>query len=221
MPPRTQVNSATGIMGVTGSGKSALLATLAKYVWRRWKKITLYYNSDGGGFPAEVQACIAAGIMRVFRMYTRDPGDQGLSFETCYRACQGWWPRVIDPRTGEVPIGVEMAPPMALNFALTCPKGHLMRNVPAESLIQPGMCPTCKTAYAKPQINVTKTMVRNKGFEDVGAVSFDGLSSMLSWELRELGHRAGRMELKGEESSIGGKVASGDLRFGVVTRSHV
>ena len=35
MPPKTQVNSATGIMGVTGSGKSSLLATLAKYVWRR------------------------------------------------------------------------------------------------------------------------------------------------------------------------------------------
>lgn len=221
MPSKTQVNSATGIMGVTGSGKSSLLATLAKYVWRQYHKVTLYYNSDGGGFPAEIQACVAVGIMRVFRMYTRDPGDAGLSFETCQRACQGWWPKRIDPTTGEVAPGVEMVPPVALRFEMRCADGHLVKSVPSESLLTAAICPTCKKPVTKQDMRVTKTIARNKGFEDVGAVMFDGLSSMLAWELREMGHRAGRLELKGEESSIGGKVKSGDLSFGGSTRSHV
>lgn len=221
MPPKTQVNSATGIMGVTGSGKSALAATLAKYVWRRWKKITLYYASDGGGFPAPVQEVQALGILRVFRLLTRDPGDLGLSFETCYRACQGWWPRRINPATGEVSPGVEMVPPVALRFEMRCPAGHLIKTVPSESLLLPTVCPTCKKMIGKTEMRVTKATVQNAGFEDVGAVFFDGLSSMLAWEMRELGHRAGRMELRGEEAAIGGKVASGDLKFGGTTRSHV
>jgi energy-coupling factor transporter ATP-binding protein EcfA2 len=57
--PKTQVNSATGIMGPTGSGKSSLAATLADYLWTNWKKVLLLYTSDGGGFPSEVQARIA------------------------------------------------------------------------------------------------------------------------------------------------------------------
>jgi hypothetical protein len=221
MPPKTQVNSATGIMGVTGSGKSSLLATLAKYVWRRWHKVTLYYNSDGGGFPAEIQACVALGIMRVFRMYTRDPNDQGLSFETCQRACQGWWPKRIDPATGEVAPGVEMIPPVALRFEMRCPEGHVVKIVPSEALLTPTVCPQCRKPVTKADMRVSKTVARNKGFEDVGAVQYDGLSSMLAWEMRDMGHRAGRLELKGEESSIGGKVSSGDLKFGGSTRSHV
>lgn len=221
MPPKTQVNSATGIMGPSGSGKSSLLATLAKYVWRRWQKVTLYYTSDGGGFPAEIQACVAAGIIRVFRMYTRDPGGQDLSFETCQRAAQGWWPKRINPATGEVPPGVEMVPPVALRFEMRCPAGHLLKSVPSESLLIPTHCPTCKKMVSKLEMQVTKGVTQNRGFEDVGAVSFDGLTSMLAWELREMGHRAGRMELRGEEAAIGGKVTSGDLKFGGSTRSHV
>lgn len=219
MPPKTQVNSATGIMGVSGTGKSSLAATFAKYIQRRWGKVLLYYTSDGGGFPAEVQACIAAGLIRVFRMRTRDTGD--LSFETCYRSCQGWWPKRITPSTGEVPPGVEMVPPIAVQFAMHCAQGHLVKTVPSESLLTPCLCPTCKTPVTKQDMRVTKAVVRNKGFEDVGGVFYDGLTSMLSWEMLELGHRAGRMELKGEEGAIGGKVTSGDLKFGGSTRSHV
>lgn len=222
MAPRTQVNSATGLMGVTGAGKSALLATLAKYVYKRWGKITRYYNSDGGGFPASIQECQALGIMEVFRMRTRDPGDLNLSFETAYRSCQGWWPRKIKPSTGEVPPGVEMVPPVAIRFALTCAQGHLLKTVPSESLILPTPCAQCNhQIYTKQNMQVARTIAVNDGFEHVGAVCFDGLSSMLSWEMMELGHRAGRMELKGEEAAIGGKVKSGDLNFGGVTRSHV
>lgn len=219
--PRTSVNSATGIMGVTGSGKSSLAATYARWMFRKYKKILLYYSSDGGGFPAEVQACIAAGLIRVFRMYTRDPGDLGLSFETCQRACQGWWPRRINPATGEVPPGVEMVPPIISRYDVFCPKGHKVLSVPVQGLIQPTVCPECRTPVTTADMTIQQVSVQNKGFEDVGGVFYDGLSSMLAWELREMGHRAGRLELKGEESSIGGKVVSGDLKFGGSTRSHV
>lgn len=221
MPPRPQVNSATGIMGKTGSGKSALLATLARAVWERWHKTTDYYNSDGGGFPAAIQELQAIGIIRVFRMRTRDPGDLGLSFETLYRAYQGWWPKVINPTTGEVPQGVEMVPPVALRFTLSCPAGHVLKTVPSESLIVPTVCNTCKRPITKTEMQVKRDLVVNSGFETRGAVCFDGLSSALAWEMMEMGHRAGRLELKGEEGAIGGKVVSGSLKFGGVTRSHV
>lgn len=221
MPPRTQVNSATGIMGVTGSGKSALAATLAKYLWKYYRKILLYYNSDGGGFPAPVQEVQAAGMLRVFRMRTRDPGDLGLSFETCYRACQGWWPRTIDPRTGEVPPGVEMVPPIRTTFTMKCAQGHLINTVLSEALVKPTVCPQCKKVIQIQEMIVKKDQAPTPGFEMVGGVFFDGLSSMLAWELMELGHRAGRLELRGEEGAIGGKVTSGDLKFGGTTRSHV
>lgn len=221
MAPRTQVNSATGIMGVSGSGKSSLAATLAKYLQRHYKKVLLYYACDGGGFPAEVQACIAAGIIRVFRMRTRDSATGDLAFETCARAAQGWWPRRINPASGEVEPGVEMVPPMQLQFAMRCPQGHLVKTVVSEALLTPTLCPSCQKMITKADMRVTKSLVRNKGFEDVGGVFFDGLSSMLSWELMEMGGRAGRMELRGEEAAIGGKITSGDMKFGGTTRSHV
>src|SRR3989304_1343531 len=219
MPPKTQVNSATGIMGVTGSGKSALAATLAKYVWRKWKKITLYYASDGGGFPAPVQEVQALGILRVFRLLTRDPGNHDLAFETCYRAAQGWWPRIINPATGEVPPGVEMVPPVTLQFEMYCPAGHLIKTVLSESLLLPTICQTCRRPITKQEMLVQKRSAPTPGFEDVGAVFIDGLSSMLAWEMRELGQRAGRMELRGEEAAIGGKGVSGDLKVGGAARS--
>lgn len=221
MPPKTQVNSATLIMGTTGSGKSSLLATLARYVWDTWKKTSFLYTADGGGFPAEVQKLIALGIIYVFRMRTRDPGDYGLAFETCYRAAQGWWPRQIDPKTGEVVPGVEMIPPAVKRFEQHCPNDHLVKSVIAQSLLTPGPCPTCRVMVTAQTMRVRTTLAQSRGFESRGACLYDGLSSMLSWELMELGQRAGRLELKGEEGAIGGKVVSGDLKFGGVTRSHV
>lgn len=223
--PKTQVNSATGIMGVTGSGKSSLAATLADYLWVNWRKVLLMYSSDGGGFPAEVQARIALGTIRVFRMRTRDlPHVPELAPETCYRACQMWWPKRIDPRTGEVEPGVEMIPPIAKRWEQYCKHGHLVKSVVAQSLLTPGPCPQCAVGdnlVTAQNMHVKEVMKANKGFENVGGVFYDGLSSMLSWILLEMGHRAGRMELKGEEGAIGGKVKSGDMTFGGVTRSHV
>jgi hypothetical protein len=215
------VNSATLIMGVTGAGKSALLATLAEYVWETYHLVTLLYSSDGGGFPAKIQALMQSGIMRVWRMRTRDLADGSLSFETCARACQGWWPKVINPRTGETAPGVQLVPPITEVHQMFCPNGHLVRTVPFASMMTPILCPACRVMTDKTNMRTAKSSARTKGFEQVGAVCYDGLSSMLSWLLSDMGQRAGRLELKGEEGAIGGKIISGDMKFGGNTRSHV
>jgi len=214
------VNSATLLMGVTGSGKSALLGTLAEYVWQQYRKVTRLYTSDGGGFPSNVQALMQKGIVQVFRMRTRDLADGSLSFETCLRSTQGWWPQRITPATGEVPPGVKMVPPITERYALTCPNGHLVKAVPFQSLLTPSMCPTCKLLTDKANGSVTKTAQITPGFDTTGAVCYDGLTSMLSWMMSDMSQRSGRLELKGEEGAIGGKINSGDLKIGGSSRSH-
>jgi energy-coupling factor transporter ATP-binding protein EcfA2 len=220
---RKQVNSATLIMGVTGSGKSSLLYTLAVWLFANYGKILRLYTSDGGGYPAKIEEGVERGIIEVFRLLTRDPGDLGLSFETCQRAAMGWWPVRIKPATGEVSPGVAMVPPITTRYEVICPNGHVAASLPSAQLAtQARQCGVCK-------VNVTPATTKGihlvsrptKGFERVGAVAYDSLTSMLAWQMRDLGHRAGRMELRGEEAAIGGKVVSGDLKFGGTTRSHV
>ncbi len=216
-----RVNSAMLIMGPTGSGKSSLLATLAIYVWESFGKVTHWVTTDGGGFPTITQGLIQAGIVRVWRARTRDLPDGSLSFETCLRAAQGWWPKRLNALTGECPPGVQLVPPITERYVMSCPNGHVVKTVPFPALLTPAMCPTCKQHTTKENMLVTKTAGQTKGFEDVGAVVFEGLTSKLSWMLSDMGQRAGRLELKGEEGAIGGKIISGDLKLGGSTRSHV
>ncbi len=214
------VNSATLIMGATGSGKSALLGTLGEYVWETFHKVLRLSSSDGGGFPANVQALIQKGIIQLFRMRTRDLADGSLSFETCLRVSQGWWPKRINPATGEVPPGVQMIPPITEKYDMACPNGHPVRSVPFQSMLTPMLCPTCRVMTDRSNMKVTKTAAITQGFEQVGAVCIDGLTSMLSWMMSDMSQRSGRLELKGEEGAIGGKINSGDLKIGGSSRSH-
>jgi hypothetical protein len=214
------VNSATLCMGATGSGKSALLGTLAEYVWETYQKVTRLNTSDGGGFPANIQALMRLGIMQVFRMRTRDLPDGSLSFETCLRASQGWWPQRINPSTGECFPGEKMIPPITERYEMNCPNGHVVKVVPFQSLLTPALCPTCRVMTDRGSMRVRKTSQTTKGFEAVGAVCFDGLSSMLSWMMSDMSQRSGRLELKGEEGAIGGKINSGELKIGGSSRSH-
>lgn len=220
MAQKTQVNSATLILGPTGTGKSTLAYTLAVYLWQTYRKVLYYYNCDGGGFPAKVQEGIAIGIIKGFRMRTRDPGDLGLAFETCYRSAQGYWPRRITPGACEVQPGVEMVAPIAKRLLQSCPNGHPIKTVLLQSQLTPQKCPSCGVMVTTQTMQVQETLVHAKGFEDRGGVFFDGLTSMLSWEMMELSQRAGRLELKGEEGAIGGKIISGQMKFGGSNRSH-
>ena len=219
VPHFQRVNTATLIIGVSGSGKTSVLHTFFEYVWETYKRVTLFYSCDGGAFPTLIQRDIQYGIARVWRMRTRSGKD--LAFETCYKATRGYWPRRINPSTGETDPTVELVAPVQQRFEMSCPNGHVVKTVPAEQLLTPQMCPTCRTLTNLQNGSVKKTMFPTKGFEAVGACAFDGLTSMCSWMQNELGQRAGRLELKGEEAAIGGKVVSGDMAFGGSTRSHV
>lgn len=216
-----RVNSAMLIMGPTGSGKTALLATLMEWMYQTYGKKSRLVTTDGGGFPTRIQGLMQKGIAQVWRARTRDLPDGSLSFETCLRAAQGWWPRRLNHRTGECPPGEPLVPPITERYAMHCPDGHRIKTVPFQNLLTPQMCPTCRVHTTKENMKVAKTAGQTKGFEEIGLVCFDGLSSMLSWMLSDMGQRAGRLELKGEEGAIGGKIASGDLRLGGNTRSHV
>lgn len=208
-------------MGPTGSGKSSLLATLMEYVHEEFGLVSLLYSSDGGGFPDRIQALIRMGICWPWRMRTRDLPDGSLSFETIARATQGWFPAQINLQNGETKPGVKLVPPITEQYQMGCPNGHVVKVVPFQALLTPALCPICKVHTTKENMRVSKTARRSKGFEKVGAVMYDGLTSMTSWALQDMGQRAGRLELKGEEGSIGGKVTSGDMKWGGVTRSHI
>lgn len=227
LPPTDQsgqiirVNSAMLVMGPTGSGKSSLLATLIEWAWETFKLKSRLTTTDGGGFPTRIQGLMQKGIAEVWRARTRDLPDGSLSFETCLRAAAGWWPQRLNHRTGECPPGERLIPPITEQYVMHCPAGHPLKTVAFRALLTPQMCPICKVHVTGANMQVTKSARQTPGFEQVGLNLFDGLSSMLSWMLQDMGQRAGKLELKGEEGAIGGKIHSGDLKLGGNTRSHI
>ena len=202
-------NSATLIFGDTGTGKSSLIATYADYVWDKFKKHTLLYTTDGGGYPTNVEALIHRGIIWVFKMRTR-----GQAFETIARSSMGWWPEEIkNTQTGEVAPGCKMLPPVQTLYTLFCPNGHQVKqgsNRKAfQSMIQ---CSECKTNTTIRNRRVDAESVRTPGLEKIGGVCFDGLTSMQAWIMTDLGARTASGELKGEETALGGKITSKNRR---------
>lgn len=213
-----RIFTATLVLGVTGSGKTSLSATLAEYLWEVYKKILLLYSSDGGAFSTIVQKRVQQGLIRVWRMRTRS--GQGLAFETCYLASKGYWPKTINPETGEVTPAVELVAPVTATYTISCPAGHSLGSVPSINLVKPSMCAPCQKLYSVPELNVLEHAKQAKGFEQVGGCYFDGLTSMSQWFMGELDERAGRGELGGEKSALGGILTSGDLKFGGNSRAH-
>lgn len=218
-PPTKQVSTSTLIMGPSATGKSALIATLAEYVWETYQKKTFYYLSDGGGFPTKLQGLIDLGIVRFWRLKTRSAS--GLTFETLQRACQGWWPQRIKAQTGEVEPAVKLVPPMQLTFTVFCADGHVMRTSPAPPTLVTMLCPKCKQPQPPAKQRVEKHTILTKGFEERGAVCFDGLTSMSPMMLNDLAARSGRMELQGEKAGLGGIVTSGDLTWAGNNRAQI
>lgn len=218
----SQTNTATLIMGPTGSGKSSLIATLARYVYAKYGKVTLLYSCDGGGIPMEIQKLVAAGIVRLWRMYTRDPGNwQKLAWDTMLKASQGWWPMEINPATGESPVGTRLMPPLATLHTMLCPNGHVVKQTTKSHELTPTTCPQCMSLVNDINMRVERTSKQPKFFEEVGAMCFDGITSMCAWGEADLGDRAGRSEIGGMDGAVGGKIISGDTRLGQTTMSHV
>lgn len=111
----SNVNNSTLVMGPTGSGKTSLIATLAEWGYLTYGATTFLYSSDGGGYPDRVSALIARGIVKVFRMRSRNGGDDSLALETSMKASKGWWPARINPQTGMTDPNVPMVPPRVQN----------------------------------------------------------------------------------------------------------
>jgi hypothetical protein len=213
---RAVLNTPTLILGPSGSGKSSLLATAAEYVWETYRKVTHYALIDGGGFPMQMQALINVGIVRFWRARTRT--GQGLAQETCQRISQGWWPAEIDPRTGQTKPDVKLVAPVQTRYTMRCGKGHVVKVVPFRSLLTAQLCPTCKDMVNDSNKIVETETHQTPGFEQVGALMIDGLTSACAWLMDDLTERAGRNELGGEKGAMG-TIISGDIHIGSSNRA--
>ncbi len=209
-------NSVTLLVGDTGTGKTSLLATYADWVWQKHKKITLLYTSDGGGFGTSIEALIKKGIIWVWKMRTR-----GHAFETCARASQGYWPAQIDPESGETSPGCTLLPATQTEYTLFCSEGHKVMTKTNRNAFAIGvLCKECKKKVTLKTGTIKEKSQRTAGFENVGGVCLDGLTSMSNWIMQDMAKRAGNLELKGEESALGGRIADGEMFFGGNNRSH-
>lgn len=209
------VTYANLIYGDSGSGKSSLLATLAEWVWEKHNKITLLYSTDGGGFPSTMDALIRAGIVRVWKLRTR-----GEAFESCSKACRGFWPTEFsDPLAGETFPGVPLMPPVKTTYALHCNKCDKVvhSSINRQALQQVYTC-ECGNRVNLAIGYVTEEIVVPKFFEDVGLVMYDGLTSMNDYIMEDMADKTAHGLLKGETAM--GKIVSGDEVYGGPTRNH-
>jgi len=210
--PIQRIFTATLLIGRSGQGKTSLAATFAEYLWEQFQKVLLLYSCDGGAFPTIIQRRIRQGLIRAWRLRTRSA--EGLAFETCYLASKGYWPRTIRPETGETAPAVELVPPVTARYVLTCAKGHHLKTVPSVSMIGPTFCGTCKAMETPATMIVREEAQQTRGFEQVGGVFFDGITSMCGWFMGELDVSRGMGNIGGEKPPLGGPVRSGGVRFG-------
>lgn len=221
-----EINNSVLLMARTGAGKSSLLCTLAEYVWRTYRKVTLFYSSDGGGYPTHVQALIHKGIMRVWRLRSRSGLNDVLALETTMKASRGWWPAQIQPLSGACDPNARLVPPVTAVIEVVAPDGIVLATIRRDSEAQ-GRTFTHPVSKAKigptnaPRWSLRKVYRPTKGFEDVGAVCYDGLTSCSDWWTNDLAGRQARLEIAGEKSALGGIILSGDEKMGGGNRAQV
>lgn len=216
-PVSSQQNTSTLIIGPTGSGKSALLATVAEYGWETFKCVSSLYTSDLGGYPSRVEALIRMGIIWPFRLRTR---GIDLSFETMHLAGLGYWPaRMRDKMTGTVDHGVPMVAPVTTVYIQTCGTcGTEIKRTQHRQLLKNNSCKTCNKTVQQRDTVITTEAYPTAGLENRRICLFDSLTSGSEWYLQDLAHRK---ELAGEIGAIGGTVESGDLVFKGNNRAQV
>jgi len=137
-----EVNNTTLVMGITTSGKSSLIATMAEYAWKKYQRTTFLYTCDGGGYPTRIQALIKLGIIKVWRLRTRSGGDDSLALETTIKASKGWWPARIEALTGVTEPNVTLVPPSLSVFNVINQAGEVVKTVRTPGEI--GADPTLK-----------------------------------------------------------------------------
>lgn len=219
-PPAKRIFTATGIIGPPGSGKTTLFDKFAEYLWETYARILLLYSWDGGAIPNQVQKRMKQGLIRFWRVRTRS--GEGLGLETLYAASKGYWPRQIDLEKGETSPAVGLVGPVTASYEVRCPKAHPLRTVPTVALAtQPTFCNDCKQMIQVVQLRIAETIKRTKGFEQVGGVGYDGLTSMCDVVMDHMDHARGAGTVGGEKAAFGGVVTSGGLRLGGNNRADV
>ncbi len=214
-----RIFTATLIIGVPGAGKTTLFKGFSEYLWETYGKVLLLYSWDGGAIPTDVQKRMKQGLIRFWRARTRSGG--GLGLETMYLASKGYWPARINAETGETSPAVKLVPPVTTKYHVTCRKGHPLMSVPAISLVVPTYCNECRELTTHADMLVTEEAQRTKGFELVGGVGFDGLTSMGDVVLDHMDLQRGEGLIGGEKSAFGGVVKSGTHSFGGNNRADV
>ncbi len=231
-----RATATTLISAPTGRGKTSLLATVARHLWKSHRKLSRLYISDGGGGIVSLQAMAQRGVVQTFRLRSRvsiGAGSRDLAFETCHRATQGWWPKRVDPVTGICQPSEEMVPPVTQILRMYCPKNHLIAEEQVEARLTSRPCPEClkasppapgtppvKFGKKDPGVRVTSSSQVTPGFENVGVAMFDGITSMNDWVMTDLADRSARKELGGEDAAIGGIVKSGAIDVTGNNRAH-
>jgi len=215
-----RIVTATLVLGVPGAGKTSLLATFASYLWETHKRVLLLYSWDGGAIPVSVQKLVKQGLIRFWRARTRSA--EGLAIETLYLATKGYWPRQINVETGETTPAVELSPALTTLYTVSCPKtGEQLGQLPSRSGVGPTYCKACKTLHNAQEVVVVEQVHRSRGFEQVGGVAFDGLTSMTNAVLDHMDHARGQGQIGGEKSAFGGVVLSGSIKLGGTNRADI
>lgn len=214
-----RIFTATLILGTPGTGKTTLFKGYAEYLWETYKRVLLLYSWDGGAIPTDVQKRMKQGLIRYWRARTRSA--PGLGLETMYLASKGYWPRTINAETGETSPAVSLVPPVTVKYHVYCSKGHPLSVVPAASLINPTFCGPCNAFMTVAELRVREEANRTKGFELIGGVGFDGLTSMGDVVLDHMDLQRGEGLIGGEKSAFGGVVTSGMHKFGGNNRADV
>jgi len=201
-------------MGDSGTGKSSLLATAAEWGWREHKKVSLLYSIDTGGYPGRIDALIRSGIIRIWKMRTR-----GEAFETCSRACLGYWPtEFTDPVGGETHPGVSLLPPVTTMYYLHCKCGTVVKEATNRKAFQQTFtCKECGTRVNLQIGTVTNKSAVHRFFEDVGLRMYDGITSMNDWIMTDMAEKGARGEIKGEAAI---RIVSGEDVYASSTRNH-
>jgi len=218
--PETQnrIFTATLILGVPGAGKTSLLGTFATYLWDTYKRVLLLYSWDGGAIPTGLQKLMKQGLIRFWRCRTRSAA--GLGIETIYYATKGYWPSVINARTGETSPAVDLVPALTTAYNVSCDKGHQLARLPTRS-VGPTFCDACKTIIPVANQTIVESVQITRGFETVGGVAYDGLTSMSDVVMDHMDQQRGQGHIGGEKSAFGGVLSSGSVKFGGNNRADV
>ncbi len=212
-----QANAVTGIHGMSGAGKSGLADTAAEYAHEEFRKITLCYAADLGGFGNKRLSLIHAGILRVY-----DPRNHVNPFETMELISLGAWPEtIIDPERGFAAPDVKLILPRRIVYVVSCAQGHEVTRVDDQVALQRvgAACPVCGLTTDITNAKVEQVIVRHRMFRDVGLRIYDSFTALGEWGLADLQEQSAKGLLP--TTSSGGSLlgsadalVSGQFRFG-------